>query len=357
MNTQEITLNHNSDDGLYTQLLRGRYVTSVEGSVITLDDGTELYIYGNEGCGGCSSGWYWLEETFKQGTRKARIMSAYVAYGEDRTEDEPARSVYTIFVMVDGNPHQLPLATIRGDDGNDYYGTGFTLTATIQKPPTVTATVTSRDIINALADGQTPPSVPDIRNREDLLNAVAYTLQQTRGFDSPLRVTGPEAQLFHKLNSNQYGYKGPYYASNWYGFHQTVLFWFTDMEGGVSFVLRDFSDGAEAYVAKLRDFTERVRASKNPIKTFITGYALKGNTATVDGTRVPATDFLLSEVCGFHGHRIGPEASFIPDWIFFHPQGYGVRIIKHCAGGRGDVTIYSDSQSVWAVNPQKGTAS
>lgn len=137
MTTQEITLDQNSDDGLYTQLLRGRYVTSVEGSIIALDDGTELHIYGNEGCGGCSSGWYWLEETFKQGTRKARIMSAYVAYGEDRTEDEPARSVYTIFVMVDGNPHQLPLATIRGDDGNGYYGTGFTLTATIQKPPTV----------------------------------------------------------------------------------------------------------------------------------------------------------------------------------------------------------------------------
>lgn len=163
MDTQEIVLTHNSDDGLYTQLLRGRYVTSIEGSIITLDDGTELHIYGNEGCGGCSSGWYWLEETFKQGTRKARIMSAYVAYSEDKSEDEPARSIYTIFVLVDGNPSQLPLATIRGNDGNGYYGTGFTLTATIQKPPTVTATVTSRDIINALVDGHTPPAVPDIR--------------------------------------------------------------------------------------------------------------------------------------------------------------------------------------------------
>lgn len=180
MTTQEITLNQDSDDGLYTQLLRGRYVTSIEGSIITLDDGTELHIYGNEGCGGCSSGWYWLEETFKQGTRKARIMSAYVAYDEDDT-DEEAPSVYTIFVMVDGNPTQLPLATVRGDNGNGHYGTGFTLTATIQKPPTVTATVTSRDIINALVDGQTPSDVPDIRNREDLLNAVVYTLQQRRG--------------------------------------------------------------------------------------------------------------------------------------------------------------------------------
>ena len=107
MTTQEITLNQDSDDGLYTQLIRGRYVTSIEGGIITLDDGTELHIYGNEGCGGCSSGWYWLEETFKQGTRKARIMSAYVAYGEDDT-DEEAPSVYTIFVMVDGTQPSCP---------------------------------------------------------------------------------------------------------------------------------------------------------------------------------------------------------------------------------------------------------
>lgn len=354
MTTREITLDQNSDDGLYTQILRGRYVTRIDGSTITLDNGTELHIQGNEGCGGCGNGWYWLEQVYKQGSRRARIMSAYVAYDEE-DKDEEGPSVYTIFVMVDGNPTQLPLATVRGSDGNGYYGTGFTITATIKTPPTSLATVTPQDIINAVADGHTLPAVPNIRTREDLLNAVAYTLQQTRGFDSPLCITGPEAQLFHKLTSNQYGYKGPYYASNWYGFKQTVLFRFTDMEEGVSFVLRDFSDGAEAYVAKLRDFTERVRASKNPIKTFITGYALKGNAATVNGTRVPATDFLLSEVCGLHGHRIGHEASFIPDWIFFHPQGYGVRIIKHRAGGRGDVTIYSDSQSVWAVNPQKGT--
>lgn len=348
MDTQEIVLTHNSDDGLYTRLLRGRYVTSINDGIITLDDGTELYIHGNDGCGSCESGWYWLENVYKQGSRRARIMSAYVAYGED---DEDAPSVYTLFVMVDENPTQLPLATVRGDNGNGYYGTGFTLTATAKTRPAPPLTTTPQDIINAITDGHTLPSVPNIRTREDLLNAVAYTLQQTRGFDSPLRITGPEAQLFHKLNSNQYGYKGPYYASNWYGFHQTVLFWFTDMEEGVSLVLRDFSDGAEAYVAKLRDFAERVRASKNPIKTFITGYALKGNTATVNGTRVPATDFLLSEVCGFHGHRIGPEASFIPDWIFFHPQNYGVRIIKHRAGGRGDVTITSNTQSVWAINP------
>lgn len=50
MTTQEITLNQSSDAGLYTKLLRGRYVTSIDDGTITLDDGTELYIHGNDGC-------------------------------------------------------------------------------------------------------------------------------------------------------------------------------------------------------------------------------------------------------------------------------------------------------------------
>mgnify|MGYP001001175591 CR=1 FL=1 len=56
MATQEITLNQSSDAGLYTKLLRGRYVTSIDNGTTTLDDGTELYIHGNDGCGGCESG-------------------------------------------------------------------------------------------------------------------------------------------------------------------------------------------------------------------------------------------------------------------------------------------------------------
>ena len=40
MSNQEITLDQNSDDGLYTQILRGRYVTSINDGTITLDDGT-----------------------------------------------------------------------------------------------------------------------------------------------------------------------------------------------------------------------------------------------------------------------------------------------------------------------------
>lgn len=350
MTTREITLNQSSSDGFYTKLLRGRYVTSIDNDVITLDNGIELHIWGNDGCMNCANGSYWLEQVFKRGSSKARIMSAYVDCDED---DGNPSTVYTIFVIVDGNPHHLPLATVRGDDGNGYYGTGFTLTATIETSSAPPTTVTPRDIINAVAGGKTPPPIPGISDRESLLNAVAYTIQQTRGFDSPLRITGPEAQLFHKLTAVPYGGQyGPYYALNWSGFNQKTLFWFADMEDGVSFVLRDLSNGTEAYAAKLRAFTDRVRASEGAIKTFVTDYALKGNTATINGVRVPATDFLLSEVCGFHGNKIGPKWTHIHDYYFFSYASYSARIIKHREGGRGDVVIWSDSQNVWAVNPQ-----
>lgn len=173
MTTQEITLNQSSDAGLYTKLLRGRYVTSIDDGTITLDDGTELYIHGNDGCGGCESGWYWLEQVYKQGSRRARIMSAYVGYDED---DKDAPSVYTIFVMVDGNPGFLPLATIRGDDGNGYYGTGFTLTATV-KPRPAPPTVTPQDIIKAIAGKHPLPPIPDNRGRKP-----SSTLSPTRSY-------------------------------------------------------------------------------------------------------------------------------------------------------------------------------
>ena len=44
MATREITLNQSSSDGFYTKLLRGRYVTSIDNDVITLDNGIELHI-------------------------------------------------------------------------------------------------------------------------------------------------------------------------------------------------------------------------------------------------------------------------------------------------------------------------
>ena len=135
MNINEITLDENSTPEEYAKILRGRYVTGittaddeVRTTTLTLDNGDTLAIEGNEGCMGCVNGWYHLENAYKRGNHTARIMNAHVEYSRDDNYAD-GWEAYTIFVMVEGNHTQLPLATLRGDDGPGGYGTGFTLTA------------------------------------------------------------------------------------------------------------------------------------------------------------------------------------------------------------------------------------
>lgn len=128
-----IVLDQDSTAEEYTNVLRGRYVTSVtvvDGddcapleAIFTLDNGITLVAHGNEGCTACGSDWYYIEKAFACGSAQARIMSAHVKHNEYEFED-----VYTIFVMFDGISGQFPLMAVRGS-GYGYYGTGFILTA------------------------------------------------------------------------------------------------------------------------------------------------------------------------------------------------------------------------------------
>lgn len=131
MNTNIVTLDQDSTAEEYTKILRGRYVTNItisdDGDTLTLDNGTTLTIEGNEGRMGCANGWYHLENAYKRGNHTARIMNARVKYTRDDNYVD-GWEVHTIFVMIEGNHTQLPLATLRGDDGPGGYGTGFTLT-------------------------------------------------------------------------------------------------------------------------------------------------------------------------------------------------------------------------------------
>lgn len=127
-----IVLDQNSTAEEYTNVLRGRYVTSVtvvDGddcapleAIFTLDNGIALVAHGNEGCEVCGNDWYYIEKAFACGSAQARIMSAHVNHNEYELED-----VYTIFVMFDGISSPFPLMAVRGG-GDGYYGTGFTLT-------------------------------------------------------------------------------------------------------------------------------------------------------------------------------------------------------------------------------------
>jgi hypothetical protein len=133
MTTNNMTiLYENSAPEEYADLLKGRYVTDITigddemSATITLDNGTVLDIHGSCECS-CGNGWTYMREAFMRGNSKARIMNAHVETTQsDERYDE---TDYTIFVMIDGNPSQLPLATMQGYDESGDYGTGFTIYA------------------------------------------------------------------------------------------------------------------------------------------------------------------------------------------------------------------------------------
>jgi len=98
-----------------------RYIRNAEGR-LTLDDGTELYLTGNDGGCACSAGCYPLAEV---ATVDNVITSAHVNADPDGDDDRGA-GVYQIFVFADAKA--INAATFKGSDGNGYYGTGFSLT-------------------------------------------------------------------------------------------------------------------------------------------------------------------------------------------------------------------------------------
>ena len=81
---------------------------------LVLDNGTVLEVYGNEGCGGCENGWYYLTALNKCDNA---ITNVEVVQDEYET-------VFSIFVYADDT--RINLVTYEGDD-NGYYGTGYYL--------------------------------------------------------------------------------------------------------------------------------------------------------------------------------------------------------------------------------------
>lgn len=94
---------------------------------LVLDDGTVLYLTGNDGGCACSAGCYPLE---KVAAVDNIITSARVeALPHDDSESydsDRENGTYRIFVVADAT--EINVAEFVGSDGNGYYGTGFALT-------------------------------------------------------------------------------------------------------------------------------------------------------------------------------------------------------------------------------------
>lgn len=75
---------------------------------------------------GCSSGWYELTALNDCENVITRAEVTEEPVDSDDGRDEFLR--YTLFVFADNQ--KVNLATVEGDDGNGYYGTGFTIVVT-----------------------------------------------------------------------------------------------------------------------------------------------------------------------------------------------------------------------------------
>jgi hypothetical protein len=90
--------------------------------LLTLDDGTKLYLAGNE-CSCCAQ--YDLEKVASVDNiiTAVRVECDPDADRADRYDTEPG--VYRIFVLADAV--EINVAEFVGTDGSGYYGTGFEL--------------------------------------------------------------------------------------------------------------------------------------------------------------------------------------------------------------------------------------
>lgn len=366
MAVERTLIEHYASSSDFARILRGRYVTEIddEFDTITLDDGTILEVEGNEGCGWCRSGWYDLINVYKQGDSHARIMSAHVACDiDEENNDEGAVDphVYTLFVMVDGNPGFLPLATIRGDDGAGGYGTGFRVFANVVTSPT---SATRQDLANAIAGGSYPIS----DTTGDVLTFVARILHDVHGANVPVRICGDAANRFHtdlldmrdKIDQ-EIGL--PYKPTFQHLENGLTLLWHKDTDSSFTFVLRDLRDhagGLDVYARNLSAFLNAIheRTQHTEVVRFVAASPSLTLYTTVDGERIPSCGFLLSELDGTYMYaeqdrsdQLDKPSQYVMNQKTGREMRYttNLRTIKPLAHGQGLLVATSATKDVWTL--------
>jgi hypothetical protein len=122
-------------------LLLGHRVEKVADDHLRLDDGTVLRVVPNDGGCLCGAGDYDL--TALNGCDN--IITKVEVVDEDREPDEDGyrgedAHAYRVFVYADNQ--RVNLLSVEGDDGNGYYGTGYSILvrhATTPEQSTTTA--------------------------------------------------------------------------------------------------------------------------------------------------------------------------------------------------------------------------
>lgn len=102
-------------------LLLYRRIVETKGDTLVLDNGTELEVVGNVGCGGCCSGNYDVTEI---NTHFNAITNVEFEC-EDSEDDYAIYSSYRIYVL--SADERTKVVQVDGTDGNGYYGSGYSI--------------------------------------------------------------------------------------------------------------------------------------------------------------------------------------------------------------------------------------
>lgn len=105
------------------ELLMYRKIIKVDEDTLYLDNGVELKVLPNEGCGGCSNGWYGIEEL--NGCDNAITN---VEFERERVNpDDVWSEEYSYKIFVYAEDTKIKIVQVDGNDGNGYYGTGYSI--------------------------------------------------------------------------------------------------------------------------------------------------------------------------------------------------------------------------------------
>lgn len=102
------------------ECLLGRSVKVIDDDKLQLDNGLILHIIPNQGCAGCASGNYHIEELNECQNAITNVETVCDYLTQNSGEDERS---YKIFVLAENK--RIKLLQVDGDTGNGYYGSGY----------------------------------------------------------------------------------------------------------------------------------------------------------------------------------------------------------------------------------------
>lgn len=116
------------DEKEIKELLIGRKVKVVgdngQSATLELDNGLILEVLANEGCGGCSNGWYSIWNL--NNVDNAITNVEFECDDLDPKENDWNDTSYKIFVFCEDT--RINLLDVTGSNGNGYYGRGYSIT-------------------------------------------------------------------------------------------------------------------------------------------------------------------------------------------------------------------------------------